>query len=185
MAVHHSDREPQEGLLRSRREAAVGDGGDQKARQSGRRPLVEPPQGGAQGRVDAQCAKALPDVDEVGAERESGRPLPCRAAPAGRRCADAWPPGSLSRPCAHGVGPQDRAEAVAVDRAAPGRSGSSGSQIIVDAAGADRRWRSPPNPAISAIVDRVRAARQQRDDRQERRARPASSRCGARAGTAR
>src|SRR5207247_137904 len=75
LAIHHSNRQPQEGLLRSRPEAAVGDIGDQKARQSGRCPEIEPPQGGAQGRIDAQRAKALPDVGEIGAnDNQAGYP---------------------------------------------------------------------------------------------------------------
>ena len=66
LTVHHSDRQPKKDLVVSRREETAGDAGDQKARQSGRCPLVEPALGRAHGRIDAQCAKALPDVDEIG-----------------------------------------------------------------------------------------------------------------------
>src|SRR6266705_3036214 len=73
LTVHHSDRQPQEYLVRFRCEAAVGDAGDKKAQQSGRRSQVESPQGGAQRRIETECSKTFPDVGEVGAnENQAG-----------------------------------------------------------------------------------------------------------------
>src|SRR5258708_35208115 len=73
LTVHHSDRQPKIDLFGTRREAAADDGGDQKACQSGRCTEVEAMQGGAQGRIDAERAKSLPDVDEIGANENQTR----------------------------------------------------------------------------------------------------------------
>src|SRR6266403_3046469 len=67
LTVHHSDRQPKKDLIGSRLQVAAGDAGDQIARQSGRCPLVESALGRVYGRIDAQRAKALPDMDEIGA----------------------------------------------------------------------------------------------------------------------
>src|SRR5437660_1403178 len=117
LTVHHSDRQPQEDLLRSRCEVAAGDAGDQKARQSGRGPPVESAQAGGQDRIDAQCVKTLEDVAEVGADENQadyphveddlqiGVVSLCHS-----RNTDPDSP-------AHGAGPQNRAAPVAVQAA--------------------------------------------------------------------
>src|SRR6266480_1754239 len=73
LTVHHSDRQPKKDLFGNRREAAADKGGHQKAHQTGGCAQIEAMHGGARGRIDAERAKSLPDVDEIGAnENQTG-----------------------------------------------------------------------------------------------------------------
>src|SRR5258706_438394 len=136
LTVHRSDRQPQEDLLRSRCEVAAGDAGDQKAHQSGRGPLVESAQAGAQDRIDAQRAKTLEDVDEVGAnENQAGYPHvedDLQVGVVSLRHPRNTDPDSR----AHGLGPENRPETVAVNGAAQ-HVGQEGQPDPFDAPGAD------------------------------------------------
>src|SRR6266545_1359151 len=164
LTVHHSNRQPQEDLLRSRCEVAPDDAGDQKARQSGRGPLVESAQDGAQDRIHAQCAKILQDVDEVAANEKQADYAHVedglQVGVVSLRHSENTDPDSR----AHGVGPENRPETVAVNGAAQ-YLGQKGQPDPFDAPGADG-VESASEPAFHAIVYCARKEKR-RDHRQE------------------
>src|SRR6185295_6922616 len=136
LAVHHADRQPEESLLRDRREAAIGNRRNKETDQAGGGALEKAAQRRMQGWIGGELAQAAPDMMEVGADQQQARQAHVQEHLQVRIVRVRRADGDDAIGAAHGVRPEYRAQPIAEKRIAQ-QVRKQRQPEAIDATGAD------------------------------------------------